>query len=79
MRGVLCSAIYNLPKSYYLGKGMHSFNTPQAAINFLLSQMRVTDFQEPSTVQALKREMLWDKAVDKFNKAKKENNEELKP
>ncbi|MDO7850394.1 hypothetical protein [Hymenobacter convexus] len=66
-RGILCSAIHHLPKSYYLGKGMNTFDTAQAAINFLLSQMRVTGFQELSTIKMLREEGLWEKAVTAFD------------
>lgn len=71
VRGLLCSAIHNLPKSHYLGKGKNTFDTAQAAINFLLSQMRVTGFQELSTIKTLRDEELWEKAVAVFGKMRK--------
>ncbi|MGI4872067.1 MAG: hypothetical protein ACRYFX_12920 [Janthinobacterium lividum] len=72
LHGLLGLAIYSLPKCYYLGKRKRAnkFDTPQAAVNFILSLMLITDTNEVETVRVLKKEGLWDKAVTRFSQVK---------
>lgn len=68
--GLLRSAIFNLNKIYYISNNANTFETTQAAINFMLSQMRLSTMNEVDLIKLLKRKNLWNKAVEKFRQLK---------
>jgi hypothetical protein len=56
-----------------LSNGGSTFESTQAAMNFMLSQMRIETINEVKLIKLLKSENLWAKAAEKFDSIRIDN------